>query len=280
VSINKEGKDVKPFANLDLNKAMSRAELRKSIKEGKIAKEDIPRLYLHLEAILKNHRDHTIRPKDANYLVGLIQNLKVIRNDMLHQELLQQFRNAEGTPEQDILKLLKTKMDEEKRWEKQLADDILRGEFWKTVTPRAIRKEKRSALKEIKQKMNNGEWGYNDAVAYLKEKGFSPGIMKKAHLFSRKMKNWFVPRKKDPDKPGLIRKTAGGLWRGTTWLPRKAGGLLGRGAKKVLGVPLGIFETLTGMFVVNPLKWAGKIFTGSGGKVGKVRDKYRWFSTA
>jgi hypothetical protein len=280
VTVNKEGKEVKPFAGLDLNKSMSRAELRKTIKEGKLAREDIPRLYLHLEAILKNHRDHTIKPKDASFLIDLIQNLKVVRNEMLHEELLQQFRNTEGTPEQDILKLLKAKMDEEKKWEKQLADDILKGEFLKTITPRAIRKEKRSALKEIKQKMNSGEWGYNDSVAYLKEKGFSPGIMKKAHLFSRKMKNWFTPRKKDPDKPGLTRRAAGSLWRGTTWLPRKAGGLLGKGAKKVLGVPLGIFETLTGMLFINPLKWTSKIFSGGSGSVGKVRNKYRWFSEA
>lgn len=278
VSIAKEGKEVKPFARLDLHKNMSRAELRKAIKEGRLSSEDVPRLYLHLEAILKQHREHTIRPKDAGYIIELIQSLRVIRNEMLHQELLSQFRNTEGTPEGNILKLLRAKMDHEKSWERQMADDILRGEFWKTVKPRAIRKEKRALLKDIKQKMLSGQMGYSDAVKLLEENGFEPGILRKAHLVGRKFANFFRRREKS-DEPGLIRKTAGGLWNAGTFIPRKVGGVLGKGAKKVLGVPLGIFETLTGMFVVNPLKWVRNIFTGSSGGVGKVRNKYRWFSS-
>ena len=85
--------------------------------KGKLSQEDVPR-FTHLGGT-KHHREH-VRPKDAGYIIELIQNLRVI-NEMLHQGFgaIPDFGRHSGR------KYFKQgENGARKSWERQMADDI------------------------------------------------------------------------------------------------------------------------------------------------------------
>ncbi|MBU1992536.1 MAG: hypothetical protein ABH856_00480 [Patescibacteria group bacterium] len=279
VSISKDGKEAKPFARLNFKKLTSRAEVRKAVQNGDIAKEDVPRLALYLESVLTNYKKHTIKPKDAMYLVDIIQSLRAIRTEQLHGELMTQFRNVEGTDSANMVNLLDQKLKAERAWELQMREGIEGGEFLNAISRRAIRKDRRAALKEVRGKMANGEWGYKDAVSYLEEKGFSPGILKKSHLVGRKMKNWMKPRKKEEGKDGLAKRAVKGTAKGVWTVAKQPFRPFLWAGKKLGKLGLGLFEVATAPVMIPAKGLYRKLFRGNNqGKLSRLRDKTRWFS--
>lgn len=178
IEVKKEEKLVLPFARLRLKPWANRAELRREIEEGRLAEEDVPRLYVSLERILKDNKGFSLRSHEVTYFADLIRNLKIIRQEMLHKKLMDQLAREPGSKAQKMVKLMEEQLAEETKIEQQLADEVGKQEFLEILKASKISLKHQALMHEVYDKMRKGELSASEAQEFLESHGVDKGVVR------------------------------------------------------------------------------------------------------
>ncbi|MEK7544758.1 MAG: hypothetical protein AAB551_01360 [Patescibacteria group bacterium] len=166
-----------PFAEVHLKPGMSLAALRHEVDEGRLKKQDVPRMIGYMEAMLEGQDRYQIRYDDITPLADMIMNLRSLQTFHEHNKFLEEVKEDPDKLDEKLAALWKNdlKISEKVNTDaRQKLFKMMRDNYKK---PDSYKNEIRKLVTQAKEKYITGEFDFGQAKEFLKKHGVPVGIL-------------------------------------------------------------------------------------------------------